>query len=265
MTQSPFEAATSLSDDGGLLLSEDWTQGRGIYGGIPAAAMVRSMEGILDRPECVLRSLTVHFCAPLMPGAAEVKSSAIRVGSRVAHMSSTVTQSGVVTNHATASFGAVRPVDLDWDETVMPDVPSAAAVPSVAIELFGGPRFSQFFDYRFAGDSVPMSSADTARLRTWIRPSGSPVMDTAHVIGILDAGAPGILSRLAEPRPMASVDFRIQLFSEFPLVGVDPNAHWLLDAHARVLTNGYCEQLTWLFAPDGRAVGSCQQLIAVLG
>ena len=88
-------------------------------------------------------------------------------------------------------------------------------------------------------------------------------MDTLHVVGILDAGAPAVLSRLTEARAMASVDFRMQLFGSVPLQGMDPEAHWFLDTHARVVSDGYSEQITWLFAPDGRPVGTCQQLIAI--
>ena len=108
-----------------------------------------------------------------------------------------------------------------------------------------------------------MSGASTARLQTWIRPKDCAVMDALHVVGVLDAGAPAVLSRLTAPRAMASVDFRMQLFCLLPLEGVDPSMHWLLDAHARVVGDGYSEQITWLFAPDGRPVGTCQQLIAI--
>ena len=90
-------------------------------------------------------------------------------------------------------------------------------------------------------------------------------MDTVHTVGVLDAGAPAILSRLEQPRPMASVDFRMQFCVPLPLTKEDPNAHWLLDAHARVIDEGYCEQITWLYTPSGQPIGTCQQLIAVLG
>jgi hypothetical protein len=57
----------------------------------------------------------------------------------------------------------------------------------------------------------------------------------------------------------------MQLFSPLPFAGADPQEHWLLDAHARVVSEGYCEQITWLYTPEGRPVGNCQQLIAILG
>ena len=264
-TGSAFAGAVESAADGSIEFSEAWTQGRGVYGGVPAAAMVSAMMRRLDRPESTLRSLTVHFCTPLLPGPARIDVDAIRIGGRVAHMASSVVQNGSVTTHSTASFGTARPVSLRWDETSMPKVNPAAELPSVPIELAGGPRFGQFFDYRFAGGPMPMSGSDSARLTTWIRPAGSPVMDTVHTVGVLDAGAPAILSRLHQPRPMASVDFRMQLCVPLPLVNADPNAHWLLDAHARVIDEGYCEQITWLYTPDGQPVGTCQQLIAVLG
>ena len=57
----------------------------------------------------------------------------------------------------------------------------------------------------------------------------------------------------------------MQLFMPLPLTPTDPADHWLFDAHTRVLSDGYAEQIMWLYAPDGRPVGTTQQLIAVLG
>ena len=239
-------------------------QGRGIYGGVPAAAMVRQMARLLDRSECALRSLTVHFCSPLNPVASVVTAEAVRVGKSVAHMRSEVQQEGEVVVYGSASFAAQREVALGWQEPVMPSLRPAASLPPIAISDLGGPRFAQFFDYRFGGERLPMTGGDTAKLRTWIRPSDPVVVDTPLAVGMLDAMVPAILCRLTEPRIMASVDFRIQLFTPLPLLDVDPQDHWLLDAHARVVNDGYSEQITWLFAPNGKLVGSCQQLIVLL-
>lgn len=264
MQVSIFARAAVSGPDGRLDVSEEWSQGRGIYGGIPSAAMADAMQRALDRPEAVLRTLTVHCCSPLLAGPSRVSVSPIRVGRRVAQYSASVTQRGAVTNHATASFASARTsADLSWVEVPMPPVPPAHELTPIAIDRLGGPRFAQFFEYRFVPDVMPMSGASTARLQTWIRPRDCAVMDALHVIGILDAGAPAVLSRLTEARAMASVDFRMQLFCSLPLEGIDPESHWLLDAHARVVGDGYSEQITWLFAPDGRPVGTCQQLIAI--
>ena len=166
--------------------------------------------------------------------------------------------------YGSASFAASRDVDLRWQEPQMPTLRPAASLPPISIPDVGGPRFAQFFDYRFGGERLPMTGIDTAVLRTWIRPTVPVVVDTPLAVGMLDAMVPAILCRLTAPRMMASVDFRTQLFTPFPLVDVDPEDHWLLDAHARVMGDGYCEQITWLYAPTGQLVGSCQQLIVLL-
>ena len=264
MQVSNFARAAVPDAHGQLDISNEWNQGRGIYGGVPSAAMVHAMQRALDRPEAVLRTLTVHCCRPLQAGPSRVSVSPIRVGRRVAQYSASVTQGGLVTNQATASFASSRTTaDLSWVEVRMPSVPPALDIAPVAIDRRGGPRFAQFFEYRFVPDVLPMSGSSTARLQTWIRPKDCAVMDALHVVGILDAGAPAVLSRLTKARAMASVDFRMQLFGSVPLQGVEPEAHWFLDTHARVVGDGYSEQMTWLFAPDGRPIGTCQQLIAI--
>ena len=264
MTGSGFEAASTPDVDGRIIFESSWMQGRGIYGGIPAAAMVRQMSRTLVKPDCALRSLTVHFCSPIDAVESVVQVEPVRVGKSVAHMRSEILQSGERVCYASASFASPRNVDLRWQERDMPEVRPASELQAVPISAMGGPSFAQYFDYRFGGTRLPMSAGDTAILRTWIRPKTPAVIDTELAVGMLDAMVPAILCRLDAPRPMASVDFRIQLFTPFPLHAVDPDAHWLLDAHARVMGDGYCEQMTWLFSPSGQLVGSCQQLIVVL-
>ncbi len=265
MSDSRFASATTPNSQSHLEVSDDWSQGRGAYGGVAAAAMTRVMSKELGRPECTLRSLTVHCCAPLMPGQATVTAEPIRVGSRVAHMRALVVQHAKVIAHATASFGSERQFDMAWAEQAMPKVPPAESLPSIPISLAGGPQFGQFFDYRFTGEHLPLSGSHTARVSVWIRHSDCPIVDVPHAVGLLDAGPPGILSRLSSVRPMASVDFRMQLFEPLPMKDADPADHWLFDAHTRMLGDGYAEQLMWLYSPDGRPVGTTQQLIAVLG
>ena len=263
MASSYFSGVARPDDDGHISVSEEWTQGRGIYGGVPAAAMVHAMITAVGRPEAILRSLTVHFCAPLDPGSAEVNAKIIRSGRRVTHCTAEVVQQGLVKTHCTASFAAPRVGDLDWREVLMPKVTPPDELPSIPVGKMGGPRFSQYFDYRFPIEPLPLSGADTARLCTWIRPVDSPILDTPHAVGLLDAGAPAVMSRLTAPRAMASIDFRIQFFTALPLPKVDPTHHWLLDTHARVVGDGYSEEMAWLFAPDGSPVATCQQLIAI--
>jgi len=180
-------------------------------------------------------------------------------------MRSEIVQEGIVVVHATASFAAARTFEMAWNERPMPVVPGPEILPSIDVALANGPQFTQFFDYRFCPDHIPMSGGDSARVQIWIRHKDGPVVDVPHAVGLLDAGPPGIITRLTEMRPMASVDFRMQLFMPLPLEGVDPNDHWLFDAHSRILGEGYAEQIMWLYAPDGRPVGTTQQLIAVLG
>jgi len=180
-------------------------------------------------------------------------------------MRSEIVQGGEVVVHATASFAAVRTFEMTWNERPIPVVPGPKHLPSIDVSLANGPQFTQFFDYRFCPDHMPLSGGDSARVQIWIRHKDCPIVDVPHAVGLLDAGPPGIITRLTEMRPMASVDFRMQLFMPLPLESVDPSEHWLFDAHTRVLGEGYAEQIMWLYTPDGRPVGTTQQLIAVLG
>lgn len=265
---SSFVDATTPDADGVLMLDAAWLQGRGVYGGIPAGAMVRAMQQAVGDPARPIRSFTVHFCEPARVGPARVRAELVRAGGRVSHARAEVTCDGVVVAFSSASFCAARPVALAWDEVAAPEATNPDEMPSMPVAERGGPRFTRLFNYRSGGGDVVWSGATEARARTWIRPPQPAVVDAALVVGLLDAGPPALAVRDTGPRPVASVDFRVQFLRAFPLDSVDAEAwgrrHWLSDARARTVAEGYAEELTHLFAPDGRAVATCQQLIALL-
>lgn len=261
-----FLDATTPDADGVLMLDAAWLQGRGVYGGIPAGAMVRAMEQAVGDPARPIRSFTVHFCEPARVGPARVGVELVRAGGRVSHARAEVTCDGVVVAFSSASFCAARPVTMCWDEVVAPEATNPVDVPRTLVGALGGPRFTRLFDYRSGGGPSLWSSAREARVRTWVRPVQPAVVDAALVVGLLDAGPPALGVRDAGPRPLASVDFRVQFLRAFPLegCGAPDERHWLLDARARTVAEGYSEELTHLFSPAGQPVATCQQLIAIL-
>ncbi len=262
----PFVAATTTNADGVAVFDMAWAQGRGVYGGLPAGLMVRAMEALVDDPKATpLRSFTVHFCLPATPGEVTVHARVMRAGRRVTHAQAEVVRGEAVIAFASGSLAAGRPADLAWDRVPMPDALPVENVPSINIAAMGGPRFTRFFEYRFAGGPMLWSGAEEPLVRMWVRPGQTAtVVDAALVVGMLDAGPPAALTRTLGPRVVASVDFRVQLFGAMPLDGVDPTGFWLMESRADTVGEGYMEELTHLWAPDGRHVGTCQQLVAIL-
>ena len=100
----------SLSGHGGSFearLTEDWAQGRSIFGGIQAALAVRGMRKVLST-EAPLRSLQTTFVAPVAPGAVQLESRVLRAGKNVAHAESRLTAGGVTACVVIGVFGEPR-------------------------------------------------------------------------------------------------------------------------------------------------------------
>src|SRR5579864_204174 len=73
--------------DGGWTaqVTEDWMQGRSVFGGLQAALTVRAMRASVPR-EIPLRVLQMVFVAPVGPGPVDVRAGVLRAGKSATHV-----------------------------------------------------------------------------------------------------------------------------------------------------------------------------------
>src|SRR5512140_3761693 len=71
---------------------DSWQQGRGAFGGLVLAAIIRSIEAELADPARALRTLTAEFCGPARPEPAELAVEVLREGSAVTTVDCRLTQ-----------------------------------------------------------------------------------------------------------------------------------------------------------------------------
>jgi acyl-CoA thioesterase len=259
---SAFRRAVTLTEGKGAIDSS-WYQGRGAFGGIMAALVVREMEAKVGDVERAARSLTVHFCAPATEGPMEVTTEIVRAGSRVSHATARVVRDRAILTLATASFCKTRP-GPSYVRAEMPKVAPASEVHEVPRDLPGIPAFLEHVELRFTGDVLPFSGGSLPEVHAWVRLREPEPVDAAVAALLLDGVPPAILSTFSEPRAVASVDFDIQVFERLPERAGAPDDFHLCAIRSRWAGDGYSEELRELWSPKGVLLAQCRQLLALL-
>lgn len=243
-------------------IPDGWQQGRGAFGGLVLANLVRAIDAVDADGERALRSLTAEICGPVLPGLATIHVTRLRTGTGVSTLAARMEQGGEVLAHAVGIRGRLRSGDTDFCDIAPPPMPAWRDVPPV--QLGGGPFpvFAQHFEFRvsgpppFTGRAEPVASG-------WIRPRDpGPARDAAYVTACADGWWPSILARLPAPRPVATIAFTLELFGD--LEGLDPEAPLFHDARGFVSRGGYTVETRQLWGEDGRLVSRNHQTLAII-
>jgi acyl-CoA thioesterase len=256
-----FARAVTTNEEGKGTIDAGWYQGRGAFGGIMTALLLREMQSKVADAERVPRSITAHFCAPATAGPIEVKTEIVRVGSRVSHATSRVVRDGTTLTFGSASFAKPRS-GPSYSSAKMPNVASASEVRDMPRGIPGAPAFFDHVDVRFTGEHLPFTGSAAPEVNAWVRLREPEPIDAAVIAFLLDTLPPAITSTFSTPRPAASVEFNVQLFAT-SRAGKPDDFH-LCSIRSRWADDGYTEELRDLWSPDGVLLGQCRQLLALL-
>lgn len=267
-TLSEVSTPTAVGDQFRLDIPPGWRQGRGAYGGLVVASLVRAIEAAINDPLRKVRSVTAELPGPVEAGVADISVEILRSGSSVTTARAAITQAGSVRTHAVAVLAATRRGvgPLAWQEMTPPEAPAWSTiepVPNTAPHAqFMWPEFAQHFEYRLV-EGVPMSGGSVARTVGWVRsrdPGG--VRDAGHIAALIDAWWPAAFVRLTAPRPMATIVYTLDIVGG--LDGLDPESPLLYRGTAPVCADGYFLETRELWGEDGRLVALNQQTFAII-
>lgn len=271
-----LRASTWQREPSGLFtttIDPRWAQGRGAWGGLLAAGMLRAMAMVLaDRSLSAAamghrpRTLHVSFCAPAKVGPLQTEVIVERVGATVATLSARACQEGKLVTLATATF-ALPPskpmATAHWHDAPAPEVERPDALEPLPLDVPLMPTFTQFFEYRFCIGEPPYSgSTAPARTGGWIRLREPSPIDAFVVAALLDTYPPAVLPRLDEFRPSASVNLTMD-FHALPS-SLSADAQLLLAGTSRIGDGGITDEQQDLWSEDGVLIASCRQLVLVL-
>ena len=267
---APLTAASTPILDGDRLrldVPEGWAQGRGAYGGLVIASLIRAIEQRTGDPGRTVRSVTAELPAPVRPGPAHIDVEVLRRGSSVSTARAALRQDGEVRSHAVAVLSPPRrgTGPLAWQELPRPEAPSWRTLEPAPIGTpqtrHAWPEFTQHFEYRVVA-GLPMTGGPAHTLG-WVRsryPGGA--RDAAHVAALIDVWWPAALVRMTALRPIATIAYTLDIIAG--LEGLDPEAPLLYRGTAPVCADGYVLETRELWGEDGRLVALNQQTFAII-
>ena len=255
------EVLESMKNDGGLwsaTVTEDWLQGRSIFGGLQAALAVRAMRAWVP-PDLPLRTLQVTFMAPVAAGHVQVLAQVLRTGKSATHVEARIVDADQTLCIAVGIFGAGRPSQI----SVVPRQSPVAATKPIVFPFIQGitPNFTQHLAVRWLEGSPPFTGnpSPKAVVEVGLRDSG-PVGE-AQVLAIADFIPPVALSML-KVRAFGSsmtwtIEFLLDRFDALTLQG------WRVDAEVVAAGDGYTSQSSMIWGPGGEAVAVSRQNMVV--
>ena len=260
-----FDVSSRITPDGEgsyrAQTDSSWQQGRGVFGGLLLALVVRSAQAAGQGQR--LRALSMEFVAPVMPGAIELRVQSERSGLLVARQSIRLLQDDKLVGLAMTSLARDRDMRGDFQSARLPDCPPADRVEHVPFAP-PMPAFTQHLRYRFCLGAAPGSGSSQSRAGGWIEaPDVRQPGDTALIAALLDSWFPAWLCRMNTLAPMATVSFHAHFLSPW---GPDPGSTpVLIENISDAAVGGYATETNQLWSRDGRLLARSQQLLALLG
>lgn len=240
-----------------------WRQGRGAFGGLVVAELVRAMEAVVGDPARATRSVTAELYGPVAAGPATIAARVLRAGKHVSTVRAELSQGGASQAHAVAILAEARGAgDMPrWNELAPPALPPWRDV--APLPMAGPfPEFAVNFEYRLV-DGIPATNAGAAaRCLGWVRAREPDRRDAGAIAALCDAWWPVALVRFAAMRPIATIAFTLDLCGS--LAGLDPTVPLAYRATAPVCGDGYFLETRELWTADGQLVAVNQQTFAII-
>lgn len=261
----PLDEATRL-----VPLGEGWHAGAthpayanmaGPFGGVTAAALLNAV--LLDpRRLADPIALTVNFCGPIADGEFEIETKLQRGGKTTQHWSMELKQKGVVCTTASAVCGARKAV---WSHYPVKGPSAAPRNNFEEMRKDGRPEWTRRYSFRFVEgglDNFPRSDGqiESARSLAYIADAPDRPLDFVSLAALSDAFFVRIMHARGTFQPMATVSLTSYFHvgaDELASIGVTP---LIGEADAAIFHNGFADQTSALWTPDGRLVANGVQI-----
>ena len=258
-----FDADTALEPRGegrfAARIDPGWWVVSGPNGGYLAAIVLRALEAAVGDAGRAPRSLTLHYTAPAIEGAALVETRIERSGRALTTASARLVQEGRLVALALGAFSAPRSGGHALEDARMPEVPPPERCAPLEPRIPMHARYEQ----RWALGAPPFSGAAHALAGGWIRLPEPRALDAALAAAFADSFPPALFSRLTSAettRGVPTIDLSLHFRETLPRPGAAADA-WTL-AVFRTLTSreGFLEEDGELWSQDGVLLAQSRQL-----
>jgi acyl-CoA thioesterase len=246
-------------DNWNVSVSDDWLQGRTIYGGLGAALCLEATQRTIpDLPP--LRSAQISFVGPA-GGRLTIRPGVLRRGKSTVFTSTDLSGEGGLATRTMLCFGAARSSAVAMKPAEAP----ALNPPDQCPPFFeGAPSFLYFLQHiegKSAGKNLPFSGAAEPDMTVWLRhrdPALTPSL--VSLLALADAPPPGVLA-MATPRGVLStMTWSIDMLTD--KIETD-DGWWLVRVTADSAADGYSSQTMTVWNARGRPTMMSRQNIAM--
>jgi acyl-CoA thioesterase len=246
-----------------------WAQGRASFGGLMAALVYEAMRAHVPagRPA---RSLAITFVGPAEPDVpVSFQVEVLREGKAVSQVLGRALQNGQVVTLVQGSFGAARESAIRVVAEPAPQIKPVEDCQELAYVRNVTPEFTRFLAMRWGIGGLPFSNSPSREMGGWVRlreageaGEAQPVSE-AHLLALVDAWPPAVLSHLQAPAPGSSLTWTIEFVQ--PVAELNTRDWCLYRAQIEHARDGYGHIAAALWSPRGELLAISRQTVTVFG
>lgn len=236
---------------------DGWQQGRGAFGGLAFALLLRAIERAEPDAARVTRTFSGDIAGPVLPGETEIVVTKVRRGSNQSNMRAELRQGADLVAFASAVLSTPRAQGVTLRPRITPP-----PMPDAGMDDARTPTFARHLEYRNLGP-LPWSGGAEPVVLGYIRMREAPsVVDAPMLMALLDSYWPASFSMTHAPRPMATISFTAEIMCD-PR-SLDPKSPLFYRARTLSDHEGFQLELRELYDAAGDIVAMNQQTFAVL-
>ncbi|MFK7801431.1 MAG: acyl-CoA thioesterase [Anaerolineae bacterium] len=256
----PFDAALQFQYSNNRYqgkTSPDYANMVGPFGGITAAAMLKSMLDHPDRQGDPI-TLTVNFAAPIKDGDYEIEAQATRTGRSTQHWFGTMRQGDEIVTTATAVFAIRRET---WGATDLH--PPAMSDLTKRFSTGVMPPWTEQYRFHMAHDMADIMSDDSPTSETVQSIQDNPPrpLDFLSLTAMSDVFIPRIFVRRGGFVPAGTVAFTVYFHTDSAALAEHGDAGMVGRARANRFYNRFFDQSAEIWTPSGDLLATSNQIV----
>jgi acyl-CoA thioesterase II len=241
-----------------------WGQGRASFGGLVAALVYQAMRAHVPAGRPV-RSLAITFVGPAAPDVpVSFEVEVLREGKAVSQVLGRALQDGQVVTLVQGSFGAGRESRIAVHAEPAPQAKPVEECQELPYIANVTPEFTRYLAMRWAFGGMPFSANPAREMGGWVRlrdqNNAEPVSE-AHLLALVDAWPPALLSHLSAPAPGSSLTWTIEFVQ--PVSELNTQDWCLYRAQIEHARDGYGHVAAALWSPAGELLALSRQTVVV--
>lgn len=242
------------------VITENWKQGRTIYGGLTTGLCYEAAQREFNNLP-PLRSLQISFVGPVS-APPYISSKLLRQGRNVTSVQTDMKIGTQTVAMANMLFGHGRDSALTVERPAQ-DTPAPEDMPLFFPKEFEDfvPPFTKNFDIRLIEGQRPMSGSERGYIRTWARhkdPAAWEGMGSFLTIG--DVLPPAALPMFKQMGPVSSMNWQINILSEDMST---QDGWWQIETVLTASARGYSSQIMRFWNRAGSLCAEATQSVTI--